>query len=79
VNFFEHQDRARRQSRQLIAAFILAVLAMVVAIDAILLLVAGVTSGDAGAAPLSLQDTLSMNLPLLGDRKSTRLNSSHRL
>jgi Zn-dependent protease with chaperone function len=66
VNFFEHQDRARRQSRRLIAVFMLAVLAMVVAIDAILLLVAGVTSSDPGAAPLPLAAMLNANLPLLG-------------
>jgi Zn-dependent protease with chaperone function len=65
VNFFEHQDRARRQSRRLIAAFILAVLAMVVAIDAILLLVVGFTSGDPSAAPLPLSGMLNANLPLL--------------
>jgi Zn-dependent protease with chaperone function len=66
VNFFEHQDRARRQSRRLIAVFILAVLAMVVAIDAILLLVVGVTGGEPGAAPLPLAAMLNANLPLLG-------------
>ncbi|MCU0988278.1 MAG: hypothetical protein MUE63_01460 [Xanthomonadales bacterium] len=64
MNFFEHQDRARRQSRRLIAAFILAVLAMVVAIDAILLLVVGFTSGDPSAAPLPLSGMLNANLPL---------------
>ena len=64
MNFFEHQDRARRQSRRLIAAFILAVLAMVVAIDAILLLVAGATSAEPGATPLTAM--LNANLPLLG-------------
>jgi Zn-dependent protease with chaperone function len=64
VNFFEHQDRARRQSRRLIAVFFLAVLAMVVAIDAILLLVAGVTSADPGTVPLPAM--LNANLPLLG-------------
>jgi len=65
LNFFEHQDRARRQSRRLIAAFILAVLAIVVAIDAILLLVVGFTSGDPSAAPMPLSGMLNANLPLL--------------
>jgi Zn-dependent protease with chaperone function len=66
LNFFEHQDRARRQSRWLIAVFMLAVVAMAVAIDAILLLVVGVTSGEPGAAPLPLAALLNANLPLLG-------------
>ena len=35
MNFFEHQDRARKQSRRLTILFILAVLAIVVAIDGV--------------------------------------------
>jgi len=37
VNFFEHQDRARRQSRFLIFLFGLAVLAIIVAVNAVVL------------------------------------------
>ena len=44
MNFFEHQDQARKQTRWLIFVFILAVVATGVAIDVILLLVLGVTS-----------------------------------
>lgn len=33
MNFFDHQDRARRQTRWLVGAFIVAVLAIVIAID----------------------------------------------
>ncbi|HMB58354.1 MAG TPA: M48 family metallopeptidase [Xanthomonadales bacterium] len=41
MNFFEYQDQARKQSRWLILVFIVAVLAVVAAIDLILLLVLG--------------------------------------
>ncbi len=65
MNFFEQQDRARKQSRWLIIVFIVAVLAIVVAIDLLLLLLAGVSSIEPdGTAPLSPQ-LLVDNLPLL--------------
>jgi Zn-dependent protease with chaperone function len=65
MNFFEHQDRARKQTRWLIGAFILAVLAIVIAIDLILLLVLGVTGNEPGQAPLSFRETVLTNLHLL--------------
>ncbi len=37
MNFFEHQDRARRQTRRLIFAFVLAVVAIVIAMNALVL------------------------------------------
>ena len=52
MNFFEHQDRARRQSRWLIVVFALAVLAIVLAIDAIVLLTLGVTTAADGEQTL---------------------------
>lgn len=41
MNFFEHQDRARRQSKWLIGLFVLAVLAIVFAIDLLVLFTVG--------------------------------------
>ena len=46
MNFFEHQDRARRQSRWLVFVFLLSVLAVVVAIEFILLLALGVYAAN---------------------------------
>lgn len=65
MNFFEHQDRARKQSRWLIFIFILAVLGIVVAIDLLLLLVMGVTGYQTGEAPLNPTEMVAANLPLL--------------
>ena len=42
MNFFEHQDRARRQSRRLVVLFGLAVLAIIVAVNAVVLATLGV-------------------------------------
>mgnify|MGYP000278913191 CR=1 FL=1 len=65
MNFFQHQDRARRQSRTLIVAFVLAILAIVAAIDALLLVVVGASSMEEGA-PLPAPGALfEANLPLL--------------
>ncbi|MEE8339850.1 MAG: M48 family metallopeptidase [Xanthomonadales bacterium] len=64
MNFFEQQDKARKQSRWLIFAFIVAVLAIVVAIDLLILLMVGVSSMETeGVSPLSPQlfaDNLSL-------------------
>jgi Zn-dependent protease with chaperone function len=65
LNFFEHQDRARRQSRRLAILFVMAVLAIVAAIDGVLLLVAGVGAREPGLEPLSLGELARANLPLL--------------
>ena len=65
MNFFEHQDRARKQSRWLIFVFILAVLAIVAAIDLLLLLALGVTAYEPGAAPLSPVEMAAANAHLL--------------
>ena len=65
MNFFEHQDRARRQSRRLTVLFILAVLAIVVAIDGVLLLVVGLGSLEPESASLSPGFRIRENLPLL--------------
>ena len=65
MNFFQHQDRARRQSRTLIAVFILAVLAIVAAIDMLLVAVVGVTSFEPGAPMPPPGALVQANLPLL--------------
>lgn len=48
MNFFQHQDRARTQTRRLIIAFVLAVLAIVVAMNALVLFAMGML--DQGGA-----------------------------
>jgi len=65
VNFFEHQERARKQSRWLIFVFILAVVAIVAAIDLILLLAVGVSTHTTGETPQSAGELIRTNLPLL--------------
>ena len=65
MNFFEHQDRARKQSRWLIFIFILAVVAIVAAIDVVLLLVMGVTGYDSAESPLTAGEMVVANIPLL--------------
>lgn len=65
MNFFEHQEQARRQSRWLIAAFIAAVLGIVVVIDAILLLALGVSSQEPLEAAYSIAGMMRANAPLL--------------
>ena len=65
MNFFEHQDRARRQSRRLAILFVMAVVAIVVAIDGMLLVVAGMGAREPGTEVLSLGELAQANLPLL--------------
>jgi len=50
MNFFEAQDRARKQSRRLLLSFALAVAAVVIAVDVALLLAFGTDFGSAGLA-----------------------------
>lgn len=65
MNFFEHQEQARRQTRWLVLMFILAVLAVVAAVDLLLLLVAGYSdSSTAQWEPFSPQ-SLHNNAALL--------------
>jgi Zn-dependent protease with chaperone function len=66
VNFFEHQDKARKQSRWLMVMFILAVLSIVVAIDIIVLLATGVINWDPETPRMAAADLVKTNLPLLG-------------
>ena len=48
MNFFEAQDRARRQSRRLVIAFALAVGGVVLAVDVVLLVAFGLQTGEQG-------------------------------
>jgi Zn-dependent protease with chaperone function len=52
VNFFEHQDQSRRQTRRLIFLFILAVLAIIAAVNVALLVGFGL-AGESGGELLS--------------------------
>ena len=65
MNFFEHQDRARRQSRWLFVLFGLAVLAIVAAVDLILLLALGLSGQETAAAVQPSPSLFAANLPLL--------------
>jgi len=65
MNFFEYQDKARKQSRWLVLAFVLAVLAVVTAVDIILLLVMGQSNLPPGDWRPFSADSLNRNLPLL--------------
>ena len=42
MNFFQHQELARKQSRRMIVLFTLAVIAIVLAVDAVVYLVLGI-------------------------------------
>jgi Zn-dependent protease with chaperone function len=66
LNFFQHQDEARRNSRRLVLLFILAVIAIIIAIDTVLLLVFG--SGftePMSAVPQTFTGLLSSHSELL--------------
>ena len=65
MNFFEHQAQARKQSRWLIIIFLLAVLAIVAAIDLVVLVAVGFISWEPQAESLSFAEMASANLPLM--------------
>jgi Zn-dependent protease with chaperone function len=65
MNFFEQQDKARKQSRWLIIVFIVAVLAIIVSIDLLILLAAGVTSVETEGVPQFNSQFFADNLSLL--------------
>jgi len=51
MNFFEHQDKARRQTRWLVILFILAVTGILVAVNALVLVLFGIDWLQSGATP----------------------------
>jgi Zn-dependent protease with chaperone function len=65
MNFFQQQDQARKQTRWLIIAFILAVVAIVAAINLIVLLAVGFTSIETEGVPQLSSQLITGNLPLL--------------
>ena len=65
MNFFEHQERARRQSRWLLVVFTLAVAAIVVAVNGIVFLAVLSTSWDPAAEGLAFNDMLRAHWPLM--------------
>jgi len=65
VNFFQYQDRARRQSRWLILLFILAVIAIVAAIDLVVLFALGASTRQSDGMILTPAELVRMNAPLL--------------
>ncbi|MSQ98471.1 MAG: peptidase M48, partial [Xanthomonadales bacterium] len=65
MNFFEHQEQARRQTRWLVLMFVLAVLAVVAAVDLLLLLVAGYSASTAVQGELFSSQSLHDNAALL--------------
>jgi len=64
MNFFEYQDQARRQSRWLVFLFILAVIVIIVVIDAAILVAFGVMNTEEQQFAFSMQ-ALKANLPTL--------------
>ncbi len=64
MNFFEHQDHARRQTRWLVVLFILAVIAIIVAVDLAILLAFGLSNMEQGT-PLFSAQSITSNLSLL--------------
>jgi Zn-dependent protease with chaperone function len=64
VNFFEHQDQARRNTRWLLFLFLMAVLAIVAVIDFAVLVVLGSHQADV-TQTLQLSDLLAANRRLL--------------
>ena len=64
MNFFEHQDRSRRQTRWLILVFALAVLAVIAVVDVVLLLSLGLLGAEEGV-PLFSRENLGANLDVL--------------
>src|SRR5687767_12244560 len=54
MNFFERQDAHRRQSRRLVLLFVLAVVAIVVAVDLVALMVMAVAGEGEGVDPFAI-------------------------
>ncbi len=66
MNFFEHQDEAKRNTRRLVLLFVLAVLVIVAAIDAVLLLLfGGALDQSMPASTTTLGGFLANNATLL--------------
>jgi len=71
LNFFEYQDKARRQSRSLVFLFILAVLIIIAVIDLAILVAFGSIGPEEQQSVLSLQSIRSNSGVLLGGALAT--------
>jgi len=58
MNFFEHQDKARKQTRTLVVLFGLAVLAIIVAVNLLLFTIFGVSTAE---GPADMERMLSLS------------------
>lgn len=65
MNFFEHQESARKQTRWLILVFILAVATIVVAINGVILIALGFISFDAETASVPFREVVRTEWPTL--------------
>ena len=65
MNFFDHQEQARRRTRWLLVVFVAAVLAIVVAMDLALLVAFGVGAGGSLSVSPDFWGALAANRPLL--------------
>ncbi|MCG6984868.1 MAG: M48 family metallopeptidase [Thiocapsa sp.] len=63
MNFFEHQDRARRRTRLLVLLFVLAVISIILVVDLVALVYLRLRSDP--TAPLLTQASLGAHLPVL--------------
>ncbi len=65
MNFFEHQAQARKKTRWLIFLFLLAVIAIMVSVDLVLLIAYGLTNADEATSSLFSSQNLIDNVGLL--------------
>ena len=71
MNFFEHQDRSRRQTRWLLLLFAVAVVAVIAVVDVALLVTLGLLSPPEEAPLLSLAGMKANGDLLLGGALAT--------
>ncbi len=71
MNFFEHQDRSRRQTRWLLLLFALAVVAVVAVVDIVLLVAFGFLRPGEGAALFSAANLQANSPSLVGGALAT--------
>ncbi|MBW9275826.1 MAG: M48 family metalloprotease, partial [Candidatus Thiodiazotropha sp. (ex. Lucinisca nassula)] len=65
MNFFEHQDQAKRNTRRLVLLFLFAVVIIVITIDAVLLLLFGNVLSDTAGTSQTLSGFLTDNSAIL--------------
>ncbi|MFI0456616.1 MAG: M48 family metallopeptidase [Candidatus Thiodiazotropha endolucinida] len=65
MNFFEHQDEAKRNTQRLVLLFLLAVVVIILAIDAVLLVLFSTLLSDTAGSPQTLSGFLTENSSIL--------------